>query len=116
MENILRFKKEDLIGFAIRYMEKLGIPEKDAKIVVDVLISADLRGVNSHGLIRINTYYNNRLEKKYMNPLTPVKIISETDSTISIGNGNGLGQVASYHAMQKEMKYILDFIKDKTTQ
>ena len=101
MENILRFKKEDLIDYAVRYMEKLGIPKKDAKIVADVLIEADLRGVDSHGLIRINTYYGNRLEKKYMNPLTPMKTISETDTTILIDGGNGLGQVVSCHAMQK---------------
>ncbi|MCL4377343.1 MAG: Ldh family oxidoreductase [Actinobacteria bacterium] len=101
MEDILRFKKEDLTVFAVKYMEKLGIPAHDAKIVADVLISADLRGVDSHGLIRINTYYGNRLEKKYMNPLTPMKTISETASTISIDGGNGLGQVVSYYAMQK---------------
>ena len=101
MEKVLRFKKEDLINYAVLYMEKLGIPQKDAEIVADVLIAADLRGVDSHGLIRIYSYYGSRLEKKYMNPLTPFKIISETDTTVLYDGGNGLGQVVSCLAMKK---------------
>ena len=46
MEKVLRFKKEDLFNYAVLYMEKLGIPQKDAEIVADVLIAADLRGVD----------------------------------------------------------------------
>ena len=101
MEKVLRFKKEDLFNYAVLYMEKLGIPQKDAEIVADVLIAADLRGVDSHGLIRIYSYYGSRLEKKYMNPLTPFKIISETDTTLLYDGGNGLGQVVSCVAMKK---------------
>ncbi|MCL5072736.1 MAG: Ldh family oxidoreductase, partial [Actinobacteria bacterium] len=101
MEKVLRFKKEDLFNYAVLYMEKLGISQKDAEIVADVLIAADLRGVDSHGLIRIYSYYGRRLEKKYMNPLTPFKIISETDTTVLYDGGNGLGQVVSCHAMEK---------------
>jgi len=57
MEKELRFKKEDLMDFVVRYMSKLGVPAEDAKIVGDVLISADLRGVESHGLLRLGSYY-----------------------------------------------------------
>ena len=101
MEDFLRFKKEDLLNYSVRYMEKLGIPEDDAKIVADVLIEADLRGVDSHGLIRIYSYYGLRLEKKFMNPLTKSKIITETDTTVLYDGGNGLGQVVSYQAMSR---------------
>ncbi|MGM0367829.1 MAG: Ldh family oxidoreductase [Actinomycetota bacterium] len=101
MENINRYKKEDLINYTIKFMNKLGVSEEDAKIVGDVLISADLRGINSHGLIRLSTYYGNRLLKKYMNPTTPIKVLSETDTTALIDGGNGLGQVAAYKAMEK---------------
>lgn len=82
-------------------MNKLGVPEDDARIAADVLIEADIRGISSHGLIRLNTYYGNRLENKYMNPLTPIKVISETETTALIDGGNGLGQVVSVRAMEK---------------
>jgi LDH2 family malate/lactate/ureidoglycolate dehydrogenase len=100
MAKILRFKKEDLIDYTIRFMEKLGVPEADAKIVGDVLIEADLRGVSSHGLIRLSTYYGSRLKKGYMDPVTRTTVLSETDTTIAFDGGNGLGQVNSYRAMK----------------
>ena len=95
----LRFKKQDLIDYTVKFMEKLGVPADDAEIVGDVLIEADLRGVSSHGLIRLSTYYGNRLKKGYMDPVTTTKVINETDTTIAFDGGNGLGQVNSYRAM-----------------
>jgi L-2-hydroxycarboxylate dehydrogenase (NAD+) len=98
---VFRYERKDLMSYATHYMVKLGIPEEDAKIVADVLIEADMRGIDSHGIIRMYSYYGNRLENKFMNPVTTNKIISETDSTILYDCGNGLGQVASYEAMNK---------------
>jgi LDH2 family malate/lactate/ureidoglycolate dehydrogenase len=100
MEKELRFKKEDLMDFVVRYMSKLGVPEEDAKIVGEVLISADLRGVESHGLLRLGSYYGSRISKDYIDPTTPFKIISETPTTALIDGGNGCGQVVSFKAMQ----------------
>jgi LDH2 family malate/lactate/ureidoglycolate dehydrogenase len=99
MPRTLRFEKEALIDYTVKFMEKLGVPAADAAIVGDVLIEADLRGVSSHGLIRLSTYYGNRLKAGYMDPVTKTSIIKETDTTISFDGGNGLGQVNSYRAM-----------------
>jgi len=100
MEEVLRFKKNDLLRYAQVYMEKLGVPKEHAKIVADVMIASDIRGVDSHGIIRIYTYYGNRLEGNYMDPATPFKIVSETDTTALYDGGNGLGHVVSYYAMK----------------
>ena len=100
METILRFKHEDLMDFVVRYMTKLGVPAEDAKIVGDVLICADIRGVESHGLHRLGSYYGNRISKGWIDPLTPFKVISETPSTALIDGGNGCGQVVSHKAMK----------------
>ena len=99
MEKELRFKKEDLMDFVVRYMSKLGVPAEDAKIVGDVLISADLRGVESHGLLRLGSYNGIIISKGFIDPTTPYKIISETPSTALLDGGNGCGQVVSYKAM-----------------
>jgi len=93
MVKTYRFNRKELIDFAIRYMEKLGIPEEHAGIVADVMIEADTRGVSSHGLIRLNTYYGSRLEKGYMNPKADLKTISETDTTLLVDGDNGLGHI-----------------------
>ncbi len=100
METILRFKREDLLDFVIRYMTKLGVPAEDAKIVGKVLICADIRGVESHGLLRLASYYGSRISKGWIDPLTPWKIVSETPTTALIDGGNGCGQVVSYKAMK----------------
>jgi len=100
METILRFKQDELMDFVIRYMTKLGVPEEDAKIVGRVLICADIRGVDSHGLIRLGSYYGSRISKGYINPLTPFKIVNETPTTALIDGGNGCGQVVSHKAMK----------------
>jgi LDH2 family malate/lactate/ureidoglycolate dehydrogenase len=100
METILRFRHEDLMDFVVRYMSKLGVSAEDAKIVGDVLICADIRGVESHGLHRLGSYYGNRISKGWIDPLTPFKIISETPSTALIDGGNGCGQVVSHKAMK----------------
>lgn len=99
METTLRFKKEDLMNFVIRYMTKLGVSKEDAMIVGEVLISADIRGIESHGLHRLGSYYGNRISKKFIDPTTPYKIITETPTTALIDGGNGCGQVVSYNAM-----------------
>ena len=100
MEKELRFKKEDLMDFVVHYMSKLGVPEQDARIVGDVLISADVRGVESHGLLRLGSYYGSRISKNFIDPLTPYKFLSETPTTALIDGGNGCGQVVSYKAMK----------------
>ena len=100
MEVTLRFKKEDLLDFVIRYMTKLNVHADDARIVGDVLISADMRGIESHGLHRLGSYYGNRLSKNFINPNTPFKIIKETATSALIDGGNGCGQVVSYKAMK----------------
>ncbi len=88
------------MNFIIRYMTKLGVPEDDARIIGKVLICADIRGVESHGMTRLGSYYGSRLQKGWMNPLTPYSMISETPSTALIDGGNGMGQVVSHKAMR----------------
>jgi L-2-hydroxycarboxylate dehydrogenase (NAD+) len=100
METTLRFSRADLMDFVIRYMTKLGVPEEDARIVGGVLLCADTRGVESHGMQRLGSYYGSRIQKGFMNPLTPYSIISETPTTALIDGGNGLGQVVSHNAMK----------------
>jgi L-2-hydroxycarboxylate dehydrogenase (NAD+) len=93
------FRAADLNDYMIRYFTKLDVPPEDAAISAAVLLSADLRGVDSHGMIRLNTYYGNRIRKGLIDPKTPSRIIHETNTTALIDGGNGLGHVASHRAM-----------------
>ncbi len=99
MEELLRYRKEDLLDYVVKYMSALKVSEGDARIIGEVLIDADCRNVATHGLIRLSSYYGSRLKNGYMDPRSPMKTLTETNSTAVIDGGNGCGQVVSYHAM-----------------
>jgi L-2-hydroxycarboxylate dehydrogenase (NAD+) len=95
------FRAEDLKEYVVRFFCHYQVPEEDARIAAEILVSADLRGVDSHGVIRLDTYYGTRLRSGRMDPSTPVKVLQETLTTAAYDAGAGLGQVAGYRAMQR---------------
>lgn len=97
----LSFNVEALKDYVIRFFKAMDVPEIDARIAADVLVSADLRGVNSHGVIRLHSYYSDRLKLKQIDPLSPIEIISENAATLALDGANGLGQVVAYRAMSR---------------
>ena len=78
---------------------KIRCPEEDAILASRVLLSADLRGVDSHGVARLSGYI--RLwEKGRINPNPKIRIIHETPSTAVVDGDSGLGLVVAPFAMQ----------------
>jgi L-2-hydroxycarboxylate dehydrogenase (NAD+) len=101
MFQTLAFPVEALKDYVIRFFKALDVPEIDARIAADVLVSADLRGVNSHGVIRLHTYYGDHLRKGQVDPNSPIKTLKESPATLALDGGNGLGQVIAYRAMSR---------------
>ena len=93
------FKVEDLRDYIIRFLTKLQISKADAEITANILLAADLRGVDSHGIIRLDTYYGTRLRKGMIDPTSPFRVLQETATILSVDGGMGMGQVVSYHTM-----------------
>lgn len=88
-----------LYDFTKKILLKIGCPEVDAKLAADVLLSADLRGVDSHGVARLSGYI--RLwEKKRINAHPNIKTIYETPSTAVVDGDAGLGLVVAPFAMK----------------
>ena len=104
MLNTRVYDVNELKEYVIRFFKAYDIPEIDARIAADVLVSADLRGINSHGVIRLHSYYGNRIRKNLINKHSPLKIIKETPVTLALDGGNGLGQVVGYRAMSRCIK------------
>lgn len=92
---------EDLRQYVVRFFQNYGVPEEDARIAAEVLVEADLRGVDSHGVIRLDTYYGIRLRTGRLDPATPMRVLRETMASVAYDAGTGLGQVAGYRAMQR---------------
>jgi LDH2 family malate/lactate/ureidoglycolate dehydrogenase len=78
---------------------QLGCPLADAELATRVLLSADLRGIDSHGIARLSGYV--RLwEAKRINAAPSIRIVHETPSTAVVDGDAGLGLVVAPFAMQ----------------
>src|SRR6478736_262363 len=92
-----------LLSFTENILKKMGCPEADAKLGAKVLLSADLRGVDSHGVARLSGYV--RLwEAGRINANPKLKIVHETPSTAVVDGDRGLGLVIAPQAMQIAME------------
>ena len=78
----------------------VGVPADDAKIVVDVLLESDKRGIESHGCNRFKPVYIDRINDGIQNPVTNFEIIKETPCTAVVDGHDGMGQVIGYKSMQ----------------
>lgn len=97
-ENNERVPADSLKSFCIEALEKLEVPEEDAKIVADVLVEADLRGIDSHGVARMGRYVLG-IQHGMMRPKAKPRVVHETPSTATIDADAGLGQPVSHRAM-----------------
>ena len=93
------YSHSSLYSFARQIFFKIGCNEKDAETAANSLLSADLRGVDSHGVARLSGYV--RLwEAKRVNANPLIKIEYETLSTAVVNGDAGLGLVVAPFAMQ----------------
>jgi len=95
------YRPEDLKKYIIKFLQKFDIPFTDAEIAADVLVAADLRGINSHGIIRLHTHYGDRLRQGLIDPSSPVATIKDTATSLVLDGGNGFGQVVAHRAMKR---------------
>jgi LDH2 family malate/lactate/ureidoglycolate dehydrogenase len=96
--------QEQLIDYATLFrftkclFQQIGCPDQDAEQAAKVLISADLRGIDSHGVARLSGYVRLH-EVGRINAIPHVKIIHETPSTATVDGDKGLGLVVAPKAM-----------------
>ena len=93
------FTYQHLYNFTYNIFIKIGCDETDASVAAKVLLSSDVRGIDSHGVARLSGYV--RLwQAKRINANPEIKIIHETPSTATIDGDAGLGLVVAPYAMQ----------------
>ncbi|MDD2324313.1 MAG: Ldh family oxidoreductase, partial [Bacteroidales bacterium] len=77
-----------------------GVPPDDAAICAEILIEADKRGIDSHGINRLKPIYYNRIKEGILNPVTEIEIVREGPATAVLDGHDGMGHVISKKAMQ----------------
>ena len=92
--------RADALGdFCVQVFLELGVPAEDARITADVLVQANLRGIDSHGVARLVRYVNG-LRDGVMLARPEERVVTETPTTITVDAGAGLGQPVSHRAMK----------------
>src|SRR5215475_9317227 len=99
---IKRVNHEKLTRFVRAVFQKLDVPPEEAEIAANALVMADLRGVDTHGVIRFNPHgwYIKWLSEGSMKAKPDIKIIRETASSALIDGDRGIGMVIGHRAME----------------
>ena len=83
-----------------RIFQHLGVSNEDSDIVSDILVTADLRGVDTHGIFyNPKRNYIPRLSNGEINPNPKEEVVNETAATALIDGDQGLGHPAAYKGM-----------------
>ena len=98
-----RINVDALRDFCTEVFKKMGVDPDDARVTADNLVTADLRGIHSHGVARLKRYVDG-LKNGVMIAKPDEKIVRETPFSIVIDAGAGLGQPASKRAMTKAIE------------
>jgi len=106
MADVLVNEKE-LRGLVEERLTEVGLNAPHAKMVADVLVHADLRGVRSHGVIRTE-HYTTRIKAGSLN-VNPTFTIEELRPGAAVLNADaGMGHVACFEAMDKSIEIAKD--------
>jgi LDH2 family malate/lactate/ureidoglycolate dehydrogenase len=89
-----------LKAFAKEVFLKAGVTEEGAEAEASALIWANLRAVDSHGVLRIPWYIDN-LDQGVMNPTPEIKTVNETPATLLVDADHAMGPVATIHTVEK---------------
>ena len=103
-EKIVWIDFDTLENFMVDVFKGVGVPEEDAKICADVLITADKRGIDSHGIGRLKPIYYDRIKAGIQSPKTNIEIVKDGPTTAVVDGHNGMGQVIAQKSMALAIK------------
>jgi len=89
----------DLYALAKCVLASKGVPDEDAHTTADCLVRADLRGVGTHGVIRLKVYAD-RLQAGGNNPRPDIRVVKETATAAVLDGDRSLGPVGGRKAME----------------
>ncbi len=94
---------QELISFGEGVFQKVGVPREDARRVSEILVEANLRGVDTHGIYLANLYVR-RLQKGLINP-TPRFHFERKRTGVGILDADfSLGQLSTLEAARKAVE------------
>jgi len=95
----IRVSASALKDFTYRVLSKAGMPPEDAELTAASLVYANLRGIDTHGVTRLDTYVR-KLEGGVVNKQPRIEVIKDKGATVLIDGDDGMGQVVADRAMK----------------
>jgi L-2-hydroxycarboxylate dehydrogenase (NAD+) len=95
----LRIEYEKMKSITQNVFLKFGYSQENSEIIADVILESDLRGIESHGVQRLNWYYRH-IQQGRIKVKEQMEIVHETPVSAVIDAHESIGQLTSYHGMQ----------------
>lgn len=94
-----RYPVKEVRAYCEACVERLGVSQNDAALLIDVLLEADLRGKGSHGILRLS-HYADRLRNGTIKAKPNMTFRSVAAAAAVLDADDGLGHIASVRAME----------------
>lgn len=105
---MLFIQPDELKDFMRIAFLRLGVSEKDAEICAEILITSDLRGIESHGVGRLRMYVD-RIHQGLIEPAAKAEIVRESPTTAVIDGHHGIGMVIGHYSMSLAIQKAKEF-------
>jgi L-2-hydroxycarboxylate dehydrogenase (NAD+) len=99
VEGVVHIPVDVIQSFMVDVFQAQGVGLEDARICADVLITSDLRGIESHGVGRLKYYYD-RIQAGIQFPAAQMEIVKETETTAVVDGHHGMGHPTAFRSMQ----------------
>jgi len=100
MSDSSRFSPTAVQALAQQIAMAAGVAESDAAILADSLVDADLHGISTHGISRLNIYVR-RIQRGLIDPRAELQIQQRLPAVLAVDAGNGLGQPQAVKTLQR---------------
>jgi LDH2 family malate/lactate/ureidoglycolate dehydrogenase len=98
-----RVQAQDLRSLVTAVFQRCEMNEADAALLADSLVAADLRGVHSHGVLRVPEYVK-KLTLGGVNPGGRPTVVRDVGACLVVDGGNSMGQIGTHFAMQQAIE------------
>ena len=92
-----RIMADALCGFIERVLEAARLPKKDAQLVAKLMVEADLRGSDTHGVVRLPLYVK-RLQAGGINARPTIRTIRDMPAAALVDGDNAMGHLVMHYA------------------
>jgi len=95
---------QKLAQFCRKVFEAYGFSKNEAERITDILLAADLSGIESHGIQRLNRYHHEMTDLGCVDLKGKPEVVQETPVAATVDGHDGMGQLIAYWSMKLAIK------------